>query len=523
MKNPYPYEYVCLLGIDGMGAFHKQCHTPCLDAIFKNGATTFSSMSMDPTISAENWAAMLLGADPIVHKMTNASISEHENPNPDLPSVFTRIRAAFPDAYLASCSHWDAINHGIIEHNVGVDMHTTATHADADMLPQIEACVAKKPKYLFIQFDDIDSAGHGLGFGTDAYLKEIERIDRLAGQVYAAYEKNGILDKTLFLVTADHGGIRVGHGDFSDAEKYVFLGAVGARVPHGTIGRARTKDMAAIVLYALGVDVPVYDENGFSSQVPSGIFPELPDTYRWVEPKPIHAKGMPTPDLRADNGLYSFIDPSRVEFAWFCNGKAEDATGKHAMETSGLIKYYSIGIMDEMAECGSTGFATVPDLKLPASFSVCLWLETDPRKTEAVAVAGTSDFFWRNRSMPGLSCSLRTGDVMFTIGNGDDHFDGMVAFPPEVGDGWVHTVFAFDGEKGTVKVYYNFRLVTEVELPPQYRGLDYNNLPFVIGNDGHKTHNNEYYDLTFRMDDFLIVDGAMTPEEVKKLGAYYGK
>ncbi len=523
MKNPYPYEYVCLLGIDGMGAFHKKCNTPRLDAIFANGATTYSAVSMDPTISAENWAAMLLGADPVVHKMTNNSISEHENPNPDLPSVFTRLRNAFPDAYLASCSHWGAINHGIIEHNVGVDMYTTSTHTGADMLPTIEACVAKKPKYLFIQIDDIDSAGHHFGFGTDEYLKEIERIDGLAGQVYDAYVKAGILDKTLFLVTADHGGIRVGHGDFSDAEKYVFLGAVGNRVPHGPIGRARTKDMAAIVLYALGVEVPAYDENGFSSQVPAGIFPELPDTYRFVEPKPIHAAGMKTPDPEGKDGLFSFIDKKRIDFAWFCNGKAEDAAGKCRMETKNLIKYYTTGMMDDMAECGNTGFAVVPDLKLADNFSIGFWVKTVPGQTEAVAICGTADFFWRNRNMLGLSLSLRAGDVMMTLGKGDDHEDLMVAFPPEVGDGWVHALFAFDRTNKKVTVYYNFKQACVYALAPAYFDVNYNNLPFAVGNDGAQTHNNSYYSSCFRMDDFLVFNDALQGEDLDALRRYYQK
>lgn len=521
MKNPKPYSYVVLVGIDGMGAFHKQANTPCLDAIFENGATTYKSVSMDPTISAQNWGAILLGTDPVVHRMTNNSIGQHENTNPDLPSVFKLLRREFPDAFLASYSGWGAINKGIIEHDLGVEM--VGGMEDAPLAEKILECIPRKPKYLFIQFDSVDSAGHGYGYGTPDYLRVIEKMDGVVGQIFDAYKKAGILDETLFLVTADHGGIRVGHGDFSESEKYVFLGAAGKYVKKGQIGPARTKDMAAIVLYALGAEVPAYNEKGFSAQVPSGIFPELPDTYRQVKIDPIRSAGLPTPPIDGEKGLYSFIDKDRVALAWFCDDKLEDATGKNRLTPHGLIKYYSRGIRSDLAECGKTGFATTEDLRFGKRFSIALWLQSEPLMTEAIAVCGTSDFFWRNRSVRGFSVSLRAGDAMLTVGNDNDHEDVMVAFPEEAGDGWVHTVFSVDMENGIVKVYYNFKLADTYRLEEQYRGIDMNNLPFTIGNDGANTHNNELYALTYRMDDFFVFNDTLTDDEIDALRRYYGK
>ncbi|MBR0537778.1 MAG: alkaline phosphatase family protein, partial [Clostridia bacterium] len=94
------YKYCAVIGVDGMGNYNRLADTPNMDRIFANGATTYFALSMDPTISAENWGAMLLGASPVVHGLTNGWISQNEYSNKALPSVFTRIRRAFPEAYL---------------------------------------------------------------------------------------------------------------------------------------------------------------------------------------------------------------------------------------------------------------------------------------------------------------------------------------------------------------------------------------------------------------------------------------
>ena len=120
------------------------------------------------------------------------------------------------------------------------------------------------------------------------------------------------MDDTLFIVITDHGGIRNGHGGYTDEEKYVFLGAAGKHVPKGEIGHVYTRDLHAIVLYGLGVDVPEYVENGFTSQVPDGIFPEVNGRYYVVEPKVIEFEIRPTPDINGENGLYKFIDKDRI-------------------------------------------------------------------------------------------------------------------------------------------------------------------------------------------------------------------
>ena len=40
------------------------------------------------------------------------------------------------------------------------------------------------------------------------------------------------------------------------------------------------RDSAAIVLHALGIDLPEFEEDGWTSQIPDGIWPETDGHYR---------------------------------------------------------------------------------------------------------------------------------------------------------------------------------------------------------------------------------------------------
>jgi arylsulfatase A-like enzyme len=131
--------------------------------------------------------------------------------------------------------------------------------------------------------DSVDGAGHGNGYGTPNHLKRIEEVDLLVNDIHTAADDAGILDDTLFMVIADHGGTNPGtgkgsHGGWSDEEKYVTFAATGKGVCHGVIEEMNIRDLAAIVLYALGIEAPAFDENGWTSQIPAGLFADMPET-----------------------------------------------------------------------------------------------------------------------------------------------------------------------------------------------------------------------------------------------------
>ncbi len=271
------YSHVIVVGIDGAGAFFKDADTPCFDRIFENGAVTYGALSSNPSISAECWGSMLLGVGPEIHKLNNGIVSSELYPvDSSFPSLFRRIREAYPDAELGSYCDWNPITYGIVENNLGVS-HDTAN--DDKLTPIICDYVRnKKPEFLFIQLDSVDGAGHKHGYGTPPFMKRLNEVDEYIDAIHSSAEEAGIIDDTLFIVIADHGGTNPGfgqgggHGGWTDEEKYVTFAATGKGVRKTDIKKMNIRDLAAIVLYAFGIEAPEFDEKGWTSQIPEGIF-----------------------------------------------------------------------------------------------------------------------------------------------------------------------------------------------------------------------------------------------------------
>lgn len=266
------YKHVVILGVDGAGAWFSESVTPNTFAISSEGASAYDVVTSFPTISGECWGSMLHGVLPEDHKLNNNIVStvpyDHDSP---YPSIFRVIREADPDAPLASFSHWNPINFGIVENNLGV---VEGTGSDPEVTNQILAYLENNaPTLLFIQYDSVDGGGHANGYGTPGHLAALTAVDAMIKDVYAAYEKKGILDDTLFIITADHGGTPGGsHGGDTPAERRVFLGIHGKTViPGSIIADAEIRDIPAIAAYALGLEAPAT----WTGTVPAGIFPEV--------------------------------------------------------------------------------------------------------------------------------------------------------------------------------------------------------------------------------------------------------
>lgn len=508
------YSYVAVIGIDGMGKFNSQTETPNLDRIFAKGAVNWSALSMNSTISAENWGAMLLGATPLVHKLTNGRVSNEKYKNDALPSVFRRIREADPDCFLASVVNWNPINHGIVEDGIAVEKLTAPN--DSELTELILTCVAKKPKFLFVQLDDVDGAGHSGGYGSGKHYEEIQRADGYTGRIYDAYKKAGILDDTLFIVIADHGGVRTGHGGYTDTEKYVFFGVAGKGVKEGFVPYSETKDIAAIVLAALGLPLPEYNEEGFTSQIPENIWEGTAPYYR----KPPEKTVIPSRDT--PHNIFDFIPEEDFSLLMHLDNSLEDATGKNSIKERGTVKFYSNGVNSACGEFGKTGFAVTDNVHFGTdSFTLAFWVQTDTSITEAPALMSNQDWWWQNRRQKGITVALRNYDVMFNISKGEDHLDTVVPFPEGAENTWLHYAVSFDRMNKEIRFYNNFKLRHVVAIPDDYL-IDYDTpYPFTVGNDGKGTYNNVSHDFIFRLDDVMVLKKALTDEGVTALRSYY--
>ncbi len=510
------YKYAAVIGIDGMGNFNKQTLTPCMDKIFSGGASTCFAMSMDPTISAENWGGMLIGAEPSVHGLTNGYISCHSYTNEKLPSLFSRIRRVYPDAYLASVVNWNPINIGIIEDGIGVDKRTAGD--DTSVVNEVIDCIKNKPLFIFVQLDEVDGAGHHFGYGTEGHLKKITEIDSFVGRIYSEYENQGIADETLFICIADHGGCNHSHGGWSEGEKYVFLAAAGNGVKNGTIDFAVTKDISAIVLFALGLDVPGYDPAGFTSQVPLGLFENYDGYYQKPEIRrpPVQKKTLP---FDSESGLNNIFD-DRIILCMFFDNSVKDETGKCSVSQNGNVKFYSNGVLSDAAEFGATGSLSVDKLDLSKSFSLAFWLLADADLSDQICVLGNKPLDRDRYQQKGFDIILRNHSVMVQLGCGDDDTDSVSSFGADGYKGWVHIAVSFDYEEALIKTFVNFGAAHIDPADNKYfDGLGTSG-PLIIGDDSQSQYNKSR-GLIFRMDDLILFDGVLNESDIKLLEDYY--
>lgn len=266
------YEHVFIIGVDGAGAAWDKTDTPNIDRIFKDNALRYNCQSEYITVSAQNWGSILCGVAYDVHGFTNGSIEENERSSDSANgSVYRYVREAMPDAQLVSFCHWDPINHGIIENDLNVEK----IHRSTDPLVTQEIVsyfnAGNRPALMFVQLDEVDGAGHSYGGFSNQYYKAVTKADKQVGEIYDAIEKNGLMEKGLFIVVADHGECESGHGGTTVEESSVIVACAGHSVneltlPEGT----KNRDVAAIALHALGIEQPDH----MSARVPEGLFGE---------------------------------------------------------------------------------------------------------------------------------------------------------------------------------------------------------------------------------------------------------
>ena len=511
-NNGYIYKHVVVLGVDGAGTFFSRTDTPNMDRIFANGATNYNVLTSIPTISAECWGSMLLGVTPEVHRRTNGIVSSipYDTESP-FPSLFRAIRAAYPDAELASFCCWNPINYGIIENNIGVYEDTESDDELTDMI--CDYLDNHDPMMLFVQFDKVDGAGHGYGYGTKEHLDRITVTDGLIGRIYDKYVERGFIDDTLFIVTADHGGFGHSHGGTTDDEKIVFWGAAGKTVKPGTLGSMEIRDNAAVCLYALGVEQPAT----WTARVPDDLFADFTDGERPVFTKlpiatahrAVDAKAAPNTPVTA-----LFNADAIAAYLPFAPTDHADALGKTAVTAHGKM-YYPNGFL-------GTGYKLDDGcLTLDAfdpkeeSFSASFWFKTG-------GIAGDPTIFANcdraDEKNIGVSFVIRQSAVRLSFGTGEDSWGFDVPLPIDYTDGWMHIIVSVDRTQNVASVYLDFKCAANMKMPEKLCGVNFSALPFTLGQDGTGAHPAQ---LSAIIDEFVLTREVITPTLADALRTYY--
>tara|TARA_Y100001933_G_scaffold263732_1_gene326408 strand:+ start:4735 stop:6426 length:1692 start_codon:yes stop_codon:yes gene_type:complete len=264
-ETPKGIEHIIVIGIDGMSPNGIQkANTPTLDSMIQNGAATMYARAVLPSSSSPNWASMISGADTEQHGVTSNGWEKFDHQLPPVvaseegtfPTIFTLFKDQRPEAHVGAIYDWDGF--GRLFEKSDVDFDIDGDHEDKTTQEAVDYIKKHTPKFTFVHLDHVDHAGHALGHGSPAYYKSVEKADSLIAEIVNATKQAGIFDKTMFIVSADHGGLGFGHGGESVAEMEVPFILYGAGIKKGyqIEETVYQYDNAATVAYAVGLQTP---------------------------------------------------------------------------------------------------------------------------------------------------------------------------------------------------------------------------------------------------------------------------
>ena len=152
------------------------------------------------------------------------------------------------------------------------------------------------------------------------------------------------------------------------------------------------------------------------------------------------------------------------------------------------------------------------------SFSMGFWIKAN--YSEAGDPAIVSNKRWENGKNPGFILALVPYTARFNVGDGTNRMDYDFALPMDFYGGWSYLVLSIDLENKTVSLSVDFKEFDTVEIPDALKDALFIGVPgLVIGQDGSKVYNNS---LPATIDDFLLIEGVLTQEDVAALATYYG-
>jgi arylsulfatase A-like enzyme len=258
-------DHVVVIGVDGLSPDGiRKAKTPNLTRLMTEGAFTLRARGVMPTVSSPNWASMIMGAGPEQHGVTSnewepgkAAIKPTAlGPEGLFPTIFGILRAQRPEAKIACYHDWDGFGRLVERKAVNViedsDGPVKATeHAVAYLKKE-------QPQLTFIHLDHVDGAGHKHGHGTPEYYAAVAEADRLIGLVLHGLEDAGIADRSIVLITSDHGGVGKKHGGATMAEIEIPWIIHGRGVAKGKelSTLVNTFDTAATIAYVFGLKIP---------------------------------------------------------------------------------------------------------------------------------------------------------------------------------------------------------------------------------------------------------------------------
>ncbi len=258
-------EHFVIIGCDGLSPDGVlKAKSPVMRRMMAEGSWSLKARGVMPTSSSPNWASMIMGAGPEQHGVTSNEWQTNKfeiapsvvGSGGIFPTIFGVLREQKPASVLGVFYDWN--DYGRLFERAACDQIEDSVGPTNAARHAIAWFKEKKPTFLFIHLDHVDHAGHHDGHGTPEYYASVDVADKLIGEVLAGIKEAGVADRTVVLVTSDHGGIAKGHGGATMAEIEIpwILTGSGVIKGHELKVTVNTFDTAATVAYVFGLKQP---------------------------------------------------------------------------------------------------------------------------------------------------------------------------------------------------------------------------------------------------------------------------
>jgi predicted AlkP superfamily pyrophosphatase or phosphodiesterase len=261
-------EHVIVLGIDGCDIDGlTAARTPNIDSLVAHGSWTYEAKAQMPTVSSPNWSSIIDGVPPKVngvfgndweHKNVKDSVFCGGKKGHIFPTIFRVLRESDKHAQICCINEWWSFRR-LVENGVCSIRQRTVWEGITDFrVPTV--INVRRPKFLFIHFNDVDETGHKYGHGSQVkeYVTAIERVDKSIGKIIKAVKHAHMLESTVFVIIADHGGIGHGHGGSTPQEVNVpfIISGAGIKKGHHISAYVNNYNLSPTIAKMLNAKVP---------------------------------------------------------------------------------------------------------------------------------------------------------------------------------------------------------------------------------------------------------------------------
>jgi len=255
-----PAEHVIIVSMDGARPdVVLTSNTPNIHALAAEGAYTWWAQTIDPSSTLPSHCSMLTGCQPAKHGIT-------WNDTFRADAGYVKTTTCFEIAKAAGLETAMFVGKSKLQHiakpNTVDEFQVIQDGAGPISTAAAAYFTTHKPGLMFVHHPDPDAAGHSKGWGSPEYRAALENCDKALGDLLAALEASGVADKTVVIVTADHGGHLKTHGSRDPRDMTIPWVCYGPGIikPGEIQAPVLTCDTAATAVYALGLKVdPQWD------------------------------------------------------------------------------------------------------------------------------------------------------------------------------------------------------------------------------------------------------------------------